>query len=81
VRVLDGSMKSGGMFSSSYLHYTIRTEPLGWAIQRKDQDFYFLRKILNKMFPYVLVPPLPIKKKKDSEKSIKRRERFFTRFL
>jgi len=74
-------MKSGGIFSSNFLLYTIKTEPLGWTIQRKDQDFYFLRKILQKNYPYVIVPPLPAKKKKDSEKAIKRRERFFTRFL
>ena len=77
----EGSLKSGGLFSASYFLYTIKTEPVGWTTQRKDQDFYFLRKILLKLFPYVIIPPLPIKKKKDSEKSIKRRERYFTRFL
>jgi len=61
--------------------FKVRTEPLGWTILRKDQDFYFLRKILLKNFPYMIIPPLPLKKKKDSEKSIKRRERYFTRFL
>lgn len=81
IRVSEGGLKSGGLFSSSYLLYKVQTEPLGWSILRKDLDFYFLRKILVKLYPYVFVPPLPIKKKKDSEKSIKRRERYFTRFL
>lgn len=48
---------------------------------RKDADFYFLRKILVKNFPYMIVPPLPNKKKKESEKSIKRREKYLSRFL
>jgi hypothetical protein len=29
----------------------------------------------------MIIPPLPLKKKKESEKSIRRREKYFTRFL
>ena len=81
VRVIDGSLKSGGIFSASYLLFKINVEPIGWSIFRKDQDFYFLRKILLRDFPYVIIPPLPIKKKKESEKSIKKREKYLTRFM
>ena len=81
VRASEGALKAGGLFSASYLHYKVFTEPMGWTVLRKDADFYILRKYLSKHFPYVVIPPLPIKKKKDSEKSIKRRQRFFTRFL
>ncbi len=38
-RVIDGCLKSGGIFSASYLIFTIVVEPIGWKIQRKDQDF------------------------------------------
>ena len=64
IRVNEGSLKAGGIFSSSYLLYTIQVDPIGWKIQRKDQDFYFLRKMLLKEFPYIIVPPLPLNKKK-----------------
>lgn len=74
-------MKQGGIFSASYLLFTITCEPVGFKIVRKDQDFYFLRKILLKDFPYMIVPPLPGKKKKETEKSIKNRERYLTRFM
>lgn len=74
-------MKSGGIFSASYILYKISTQPVGFTIYRKDQDFYFLRKILQKCFPYVIIPPLPQKKKKESDKSIRRREKYFGRFL
>jgi hypothetical protein len=76
-------MKSGGIFAANYLLYKIKTEAgaLDWTIMRKDADFYFLRKILVKRYPYLIVPPLPTKKKKESEKSIKRREKYLTRFL
>ena len=44
IRAADGAIKAGGIFSSSYLHYKIYTETLGWTVLRKDADFYFLRK-------------------------------------
>lgn len=69
------------MFSSSYLQYRVSVDPIGWSVQRKDQDFYFLRKYLLKVHPYLLIPPLPPKKKKDTERFIRRRERYLTRFL
>ena len=81
VRVLEGSLKSGGIFSASYLLFTVVVDPLGWKIQRKDQDFYFLRKMLLKEFPYMIVPPLPAKKKKETDKSIRRREKYLSRFM
>ena len=47
LRVIDSEIKKGGFFSSDYVLYTIKTEPLGWAVGRKDSDFYTLRKILK----------------------------------
>ena len=69
--------------SSNYLLYKVRTEAEGvqWSIFRKDADFYFLRKVLIKNYPYLMVPPLPVKKKKDTEKSIKRRQHYLSRFM
>lgn len=81
IRVSEGKLVNGGLFSASYLLFRIKTEPVSYSINRKDQDFYFLRKMLVKFFPYMIVPPLPIKKKKESEKTIKRREKYLTRFL
>ena len=72
---------SGGLFATSYLLFRIKTDPVNYSIYRKDQDFYFLRKMITKMYPYMIVPPLPLKKKKESEKTIKRREKYLTRFL
>lgn len=40
-----------------------------------------LRKILLKEFPYMIIPPLPAKKKKESEKFIRRREKYLLRFM
>ena len=81
IRVTEGSVKHGGLFAANYVLYKITTEPLGWGILRKDMDFYQLRKILLKQHPYMIIPPLPVKKKKEADKSIRRREKYFTRFL
>ena len=81
IRVTEGALKSGGMFSASFLVYKVTVSPLGWTILRKEADFYFLRKHICKMFPYKIVPPLPPKKKKESDRFMRRREKFMTRFL
>ena len=83
IRVSEGSIKSGGLFAASYLLYKVKTEgdSLDYSIQRKDADFYLLRKILVKNFPYKIIPPLPAKKKKETEKAIKKREKYLTRFM
>lgn len=81
IRVTEGSVKHGGLFAANYILYKIETAPLGWVIQRKDMDFYQLRKVLLKQHPYMIIPPLPVKKKKEADKSIRRREKYFSRFL
>jgi hypothetical protein len=37
--------------------------------------------MLLKNYPYIIIPPLPIKKKKESDKSIRRREKYLSRFM
>ena len=54
---------------------------MNWDIRRKDADFYFLRKILLRQFPHILIPPLPSKSSKQTPKFIKKREKYYTRFL
>jgi hypothetical protein len=36
VRVSEGKLVNGGLFSASYLLFRIKTEPLGLSIFRKD---------------------------------------------
>lgn len=81
MRVSEGLIKEGGIFSVSYITYKIETSPLGYEIRRKDADFLFLRKILCKSFPHIIVPPLPTKAPKPNPKYIKKREKYYQRFL
>ena len=81
LKVVDSEVRKGGFFSSDYVLYTIATEPNGWRVGRKDADFYTLRRILKAQFPHVLIPPLPIKSNKMTQKFLTKREKYFTRFL
>ena len=81
LKVSDSEIKKGGFFSSDYVLYTVKTDPLGWSVGRKDSDFYTLRKILKAQFPHILIPPLPAKSNKMTQKALTKREKQFQRFL
>jgi hypothetical protein len=48
IKVSEGLIKEGGIFSVSYITYKVVTLPLGYEIRRKDADFTFLKKVLQK---------------------------------
>lgn len=81
LKVTDSEVRKGGFFSSDYVLYTVQTEPLGWKVGRKDSDFYTLRRILKAQFPHILIPPLPLKSNKMTQKFLTKREKYFSRFL
>lgn len=83
VQVLDGLVKEGGIFSASYPTYKIVTSASGIAyeVRRKDADFLFLRKYLVRGFPHIVIPPCPKDQPKILGDKIKKRERYYTRFL
>ena len=45
----------GGIFSSSYVQYTVKTAPQGWTVKRRYNDFFWLRDTLQKLHPGVFV--------------------------
>lgn len=47
MKVIDSTVRKGGFFSSDYVLFTVTTDPLGWRVERKDADFYTLRRILK----------------------------------
>lgn len=79
--VIEGLIKEGGIFSPSYITYKIVTAPHGYEVRRKDADFLFLRKILLRQFPHLIIPPCTSKSPKQTPRYIKKRERYYTRFL
>lgn len=75
LKVVDSEVRKGGFFSSDYVLYTTTTEPNGWRVGRKDTDFYTLRRILKAQFPHLLIPPLPLKSNKMTQKFLTKREK------
>ncbi len=81
--VQDGLVKEGGIFSASYPTYRVVTNApgLNLDVRRKDADFSFLRKHLLRCFPHLIIPPCPKDAPKLVAEKIKKREKYYTRFL
>ena len=43
------------MFSSAYIVYKIVTKPMNWSVNRRFNDFAWLRDTLQKLNPAILV--------------------------
>jgi len=48
------------------MRFTIKTEPLGWIVQRKHKEFARLKLVLDKLHPGIVIPN--ILKKNEKEK-------------
>jgi len=81
--VTDSEVKEGGIFSASYPIYKVSTTYAGklLEVKRKDADFLFLRKHLLRGFPHLIIPPCPNHQPKLMADKIKKREKYYTRFL
>jgi len=44
-----------GIFTAGYSQYMVKTEPLGWAVKRRFNDFFWLRNTLQKIHPGIFV--------------------------
>ena len=47
------------VFDRPYARYLIQTEPLGWEVYRRFNDFLWFRESLSIKYPGVYLPPLP----------------------
>lgn len=62
-----------GFLSADFVEFTVTSEVDATKHQhkRKDSDFYALRRILQSLYPYVLIPYLSqINKTKTSDKEV-----------
>ena len=81
VLVCDAVIKDSGLLSSGHVSYKVTTAPLGYEVRRKDGDFTFLRKILTRQYPHIIIPPCIAKAPKQIPKHMQKREKYYTRFL
>ncbi|CAI2361988.1 unnamed protein product [Moneuplotes crassus] len=79
--VSKGKVCKDGFFSFSYISYEVQLNPIGWCVRRKESDFIFLRDYLRKKYPQHFVPPLVLTNDKSSESSLRKKEKYFSRFL
>mmetsp|Transcript_2691 Transcript_2691/g.3676 ORF Transcript_2691/g.3676 Transcript_2691/m.3676 type:complete len:170 (+) Transcript_2691:47-556(+) len=56
--------KLAGLSKETSMMITVDTFPMKWRVKRLDSDFQILRDYLLKMFPQVVIPPLPANKGK-----------------
>ena len=74
----------GGVFGKNYVIYEVLTEPFGWVVGRRYSDFDWLRKLIEKHFPFYYIPPLPNKKlgnRRFDQDFIAKRMKFLNLFI
>jgi len=83
VKVSNPEKVSGGIFSKSFISYTVETKPLGFITKKRYSDFLWLRKTLSLMYSNCVIPPLCKKNYVDrfNETLINKRMRSIEKFL
>jgi len=84
IKISSNNIVNPGWLSSDYALFHVETydhTDERSLVNRRDSDFYFLRKLLRHHFPCIVIPPLPKQKTKLVEKSLAKRQKFFERFL
>ena len=71
-----------GLGATSFLEFQVETEGLGWCVGRRYSDFIWLRNTLKKLYPSLIIPPIPNKKAaKRLPRQIEKRMRILSLFL
>ena len=58
IKISDPKVIEGNFFSKSYVSYLVETEPLGYQVRRRFNDFIWLHDILKSIYINVIIPPL-----------------------
>ena len=83
VKVTNTEKVSGGIFSKSFISYTLETQPFNFKTKKRYSDFLWLRKTLSLMYSNCVIPPLCKKNYVDrfNETLINKRMRSIEKFL
>ena len=83
VKISDPEKVSGGIFSKSFINYTVETQPFGFRTKKRFSDFLWLRKTLGTMYSNCVIPPLCKKNYVDrfNETLINKRMRSIEKFI
>ena len=72
------------LLTTQFTIYEVSTESMHWLVHRRYSDFDWLRTILCKFFPRILIPPIPGKKvgnRRFEEDFIEKRMKFLQIFM
>jgi sorting nexin-7/30 len=58
IKIDKFTKKEGGLFSQSYVCYTVYTQALNVRVERRYNDFWWLKKNLELLHPGMPVPPI-----------------------
>ena len=83
VKLSNPEKVGGGIFSKSFISYTVETLPFGFKTKKRYSDFLWLRNTLSLMYSNCVIPPLCKKNYTDrfSEALINKRTRSIEKFI
>jgi PX domain len=81
--IISSRIVKGGFFTPDYLSYTIITKPVGYKVERRFNDFFWLRERLIQDYPGLFIPPIAKKTggRSFEESFLKRRQDTLQQFL
>ena len=84
VKIQNPKTSEKSLLSSQFTIYEVCTESMKWLVNRRYSDFDWLRTILCKFFPRILIPPIPGKKvgnRRFEQDFIEKRMKFLQIFI
>ena len=83
VKLSNPEKVSGGIFSKSFILYTVETKPFNYRTKKRYSDFLWLKNVLSLMYSNCVIPPLCKKNYVDrfSDALINKRMRSIEKFM
>lgn len=83
IKISNPEKVNGGIFSKSFISYTVETHPFNFQTKKRYSDFLWLRNTLLLMYPNCVIPPLCKKNyiERFSEDLINKRMRSLEKFI
>ena len=82
ISLSEGQIKKGGLFSKQYVSFNLTTDPTNWVVERRFEDFEWLRNTLHASYPDYMVPIIPKEVNQGSlTQELPKRKLYLERFI
>ena len=78
MKMISARKGETGFFQSDYVMYTVESVSLKSKVERRYDEFIWVRDKLMKKMPYLIIPFLPQKKEKITQISMENRKTLLT---